>query len=127
MKSIEEMIFETRFKGEEFDANDYNDWAKENEWEAYTICLSIAKQLLQHGVMQAEGSAFDCSKYNKREGQSCDLNNNCRYPNCAEGATVGNSAAGKGLSGGLYCGCTVPNRNTTRVNWCGTCNRMICA
>jgi hypothetical protein len=77
MKSIEQMIFETRFKGEEFDANDYNDWAKENEWEAYTICLSIAKQLLQHGVMQAEASAG------------------------AEGAAVGNSAAGKGVSGGI--------------------------
>jgi hypothetical protein len=47
--------------------------------------------------------------------------------NSREGAAVGNSAAGKGVSGGLYCGCTVPNRNTTRVNWCGTCNKMICA
>lgn len=28
---------------------------------------------------------FDCSKYNKREGQSCDLNNNCRYPHCSAG------------------------------------------
>jgi hypothetical protein len=33
-------------------------------------------------VVQTEESAFDCSKYNKREGQSCDLNNNCKYPNC---------------------------------------------
>jgi hypothetical protein len=42
-----------------------------------------------HSVMRAEGSAFDCSKYNKREGQGCDLNNNCRYPNCAQGASEG--------------------------------------
>lgn len=27
---------------------------------------------------------FDCSKYNKREGQSCNLNNLCRYPNCSQ-------------------------------------------
>lgn len=27
---------------------------------------------------------LDCSKYNKREGQSCDLNNLCRYPNCSQ-------------------------------------------
>jgi hypothetical protein len=27
---------------------------------------------------------LDCSKYNKREGQSCDLNNLCRYPNCLQ-------------------------------------------
>lgn len=27
---------------------------------------------------------FDCSKYNKREGQGCDLNNLCRYPNCLQ-------------------------------------------
>jgi hypothetical protein len=26
---------------------------------------------------------FDCSKYNKRKGQSCDLNNLCKYPNCS--------------------------------------------
>jgi hypothetical protein len=93
MKSIEQMIFETRFKGEEFDANDYNDWAKENEWEAYTICLSIAKQLLQYGVMQAEAS----------DG--------------AEGATVGNSAAGKGVCdgcediAGFYLGTACPKCN----------------
>ena len=29
---------------------------------------------------------FDCSKYNKREGQGCDLNNNCIYPNCIKGS-----------------------------------------
>lgn len=39
------MIFETKFKGEEFNANDFNDWAKENEGEAYQICLSITKKI----------------------------------------------------------------------------------
>jgi hypothetical protein len=28
---------------------------------------------------------FDCSRYNKRPGQSCDLNDKCVYPNCYEG------------------------------------------
>lgn len=54
----------------------------------------------KHGVMQAEGSAFDCSKYNKREGQSCDLNNNCKYPNCAMGAAVGQRSVGTSGSAG---------------------------
>ncbi len=33
---------------------------------------------------------FDCKKYNKRVGQGCDLNNNCRYPNCTmwENSTI---------------------------------------
>lgn len=45
MKSIEQMIFETRFKGEEFDPNDYNDWAKENGDEAYKLSLIVAENL----------------------------------------------------------------------------------
>lgn len=45
MKTIEQLIFEKRFKGEEFDPNDFNDWAKENESEAYKLCLEIAQQL----------------------------------------------------------------------------------
>lgn len=56
MKTVEQLIFEKRFKDAEFDPNDYNDWAKENEYEAYTLCLAVAKQLQQHLVMQAEGS-----------------------------------------------------------------------
>ncbi len=57
MKTVEQLIFEKRFKDAEFDPNDYNDWAKENEYEAYTLCLAVAKQLQQHLVMQAEASA----------------------------------------------------------------------
>ncbi len=33
-------------------------------------------------------------------------------------------AVDKTVSDGLYCNCTLPNRNTTG-NWCGTCNKMI--
>lgn len=77
MKTVEQLIFEKRFKDAEFDPNDYNDWAKENEYEAYTLCLAVAKQLQQYLVMQAEGS----------DG--------------AKGAAVGNSAAGQ--SGRVGC------------------------
>lgn len=50
MKTVEQLIFEKRFKDAEFDPNEYNDWAKENEYEAYTLCLAVAKQLQQHVV-----------------------------------------------------------------------------
>lgn len=33
-------------------------------------------------------------------------------------------ASDKTVSDGLYCNCTLPNRNTPS-NWCGTCNKMI--
>lgn len=52
MKTVEQFIFEKRFNDAEFDPNDYNDWAKENEYEAYTLCLAVAKQQ-HHLVMQA--------------------------------------------------------------------------
>lgn len=45
MKSIEELIFEKRFDGEDFNPNDFNDWAKENEFEAYKLCLEISNEL----------------------------------------------------------------------------------
>ncbi len=86
MKTVENLIFDKRFKGEEFDPNDYNDWAKENEYEAYTLCLTVAKQLQQHLVMQAEGS------------------------DVSVGAAVGNSAVGKGVSVGFYL-CPVCKQN----------------
>lgn len=57
MKTIEELIFDKKFKGQEFDPNDFNDWAKENEYEAYTLCLAVAKQLQQHVVVR--GGAFE--------------------------------------------------------------------
>ena len=61
MKTVEQLIFEKRFKDAEFDPNDYNDWAKENEYEAYTLCLAVAKQLQQHLVMgQSEQLVCDC-------------------------------------------------------------------
>jgi hypothetical protein len=100
MKSIEQMIFETRFKGEEFDANDYNDWAKENEWEAYTICLSIAKQLLQHGVMQAEGS------------------------DVSEGATVASEGQGEANTCAGFCECTKPRGDINHFG-CMNCQKQI--
>ena len=53
MKTVEQLIFEKRFKDAEFDPNDYNEWAKENEYEAYTLCLAVAKQLQQHPVRYA--------------------------------------------------------------------------
>src|SRR5690606_18257140 len=77
MKTVEQLIFEKRFKGAEFDPKDYNDWEKENEYEGYNSCLVVAKQLQQHLVMQAEGS------------------------DSVSGAAVGNSAAGKGVRGGI--------------------------
>lgn len=47
-KSVEEMIFDEKFKNEEYNPNDFNDWAKENEGEAYAICLKIAKQFQKY-------------------------------------------------------------------------------
>jgi hypothetical protein len=58
MKTIEEMIFEIRFPNEKFNANDFNDWAKENEIEAYSICLTIAKKL-QHRLRQLQRPITD--------------------------------------------------------------------
>lgn len=53
MKTVENLIFDKRFKDAEFDPNDYNDWAKENEYEAYTLCLAVAKQLQIHSVVRS--------------------------------------------------------------------------
>jgi hypothetical protein len=41
--SIEEMICKLKFPNDEYEPNDYNDWAKENEYEAYLLCLKVAK------------------------------------------------------------------------------------
>lgn len=60
MKTVEQLIFEKRFKDAEFDPNDYNDWAKENEYEAYTLCLAVAKQLQQHLVMRPDPNCPNC-------------------------------------------------------------------
>ena len=43
--TIEEMIFTLKFPNEDYDPNDFNDWAKENEYEAYNLCLEIATKL----------------------------------------------------------------------------------
>lgn len=45
--TIEEMIFKRKWPDEDFEPNDFNDWAKENETEAYKILLEIAKELLE--------------------------------------------------------------------------------
>lgn len=58
MKTVEQLIFEKRFKDAEFDPNDYNDWAKENEYEAYTLCLAVAKQLNCNNTLLAASSPF---------------------------------------------------------------------
>ena len=42
---VEEMIFKLKFKNEKYEPNDFNDWAKENESEAYNLCLKIARFL----------------------------------------------------------------------------------
>lgn len=44
--TIEERIHQLKFGSQEFDPNDFNDWVKENEFEAYLICLQIARSLL---------------------------------------------------------------------------------
>lgn len=99
MKTVEQLIFEKRFKDAEFDPNDYNDWAKENEYEAYTLCLAVAKQLQQHLVMQAEASGS------------------------AEGAAVASSAVGKGVSDG-HDETHVTIRDG-EFEWCMACSRQI--
>ena len=43
---------------------------------------------------------------------------------CGRLAARASGAVDKTVSDGLYCNCTLPNRNTTG-NWCGTCNKMI--
>ena len=49
-------------------------------WQSY-----FAKPPIKDGKCDAYWEIkFDCSKYNKREGQSCDLNNLCKYPNCSK-------------------------------------------
>lgn len=68
MKTIEQLIFEKRFKGAEFDPNDYNDWIRENEWEAYTLCLAVAKQLQQADVSGC--FCNDCDKELSGDGNS---------------------------------------------------------
>lgn len=44
-KTIEQLIWEEKFPDEEFNPNDYNDWAKENEAEAYMLCMRVARRL----------------------------------------------------------------------------------
>ena len=49
MKTIEEQIFDAKNSAintdEEFDMNDFRDWAMENSNEAYKFCLLIARKL----------------------------------------------------------------------------------
>lgn len=71
MKTVEQLIFEKRFKDAEFDPNDYNDWAKENEYEAYTLCLAVAKQLQQHVVSSKRPSDEYTEGYKKGWSDCC--------------------------------------------------------
>lgn len=43
--TIEELIWLKKFPEESFNANDFYDWAKENEGEAFALCLKIASSL----------------------------------------------------------------------------------
>lgn len=65
IKTVEEQIFDLKFKGEEFNPNDFNDWVKENELEAYNLCLKVAKQLVKQppvSVMPSDGIIADQAK-----------------------------------------------------------------
>lgn len=77
MKTVEQLIFEKRFKDAEFDPNDYNDWAKENEWEAYTLCLAVAKQLQIHSV-----SGLLCPRCKSNEVLMSDKENDNQCKKC---------------------------------------------
>lgn len=44
-QKAEEQVFKRAFPYDEFNINDYNDWAKENSEEAYRILLAIANDL----------------------------------------------------------------------------------
>lgn len=45
MKTIEQRIHELKFKDEEYEPNNFNDWAKENGDEAYKLSLIVAENL----------------------------------------------------------------------------------
>ena len=44
--TIEEIIHRKKFPNEEYEPNNFNDWAKENLDEAYPMCLEIAEEQL---------------------------------------------------------------------------------
>jgi len=41
METIEQLVWKKKFQNEEFDANDFNDWAKENSDEAYKLLKEV--------------------------------------------------------------------------------------
>lgn len=63
MKTVEQLIFEKRFKDAIFNPNDFNDWAKENEYEAYNLCLLVAKQLESDRKLQNKRLVYEFAKW----------------------------------------------------------------
>lgn len=53
---IEIRIHTLKFPNEEFNPDDYNDWVRENAYEAYSLCLKVAQEL---GEEVNELSKFD--------------------------------------------------------------------
>ena len=43
--SFEEMVWNKRFPNEEFDADNFYDWASENGKEAFYVCIDVARDL----------------------------------------------------------------------------------
>jgi hypothetical protein len=43
--SFEEMIWNKRFPDEDFDADNFYDWAAENGKEAFYLCIDVARDL----------------------------------------------------------------------------------
>jgi hypothetical protein len=43
--SVEEMIWKMKFPDEEFNGDDFYDWAAENSREAFRLCLDVANKL----------------------------------------------------------------------------------
>ena len=43
--SFEEMVWNKRFPDEDFDADNFYDWAAENGKEAFYVCIDVARDL----------------------------------------------------------------------------------
>jgi hypothetical protein len=43
--SFEEMVWNKRFSNEDFDADNFYDWAAENGKEAFYVCIDVARDL----------------------------------------------------------------------------------
>lgn len=43
--SFEEMVWKKRFPDEDFDGDNFYDWAAENDKEAFYVCIDVARDL----------------------------------------------------------------------------------